>query len=132
MGKIKAFVSFLKKLWGGGITIQLFPFVFEGDVYIIISPFKPNDGQEQQLRRIGTSDITIVVERIMVIGIIILLLFAFLIMALFIVRWLVTIIPSDSPYEHLLETGMFFTHQDMRYITWSEVQSLCSIDGVTP
>lgn len=134
MNKIsKAFVSLLKKLWGGGITIQLFPFVFEGDVYIIINnPFKPNSGQDQQLRRIGTSNITIVIERIMVIGIIVLLLFAFLIIVLFIVRWLVTIIPSDSPYDHLLETGMFFTDQDMRYITWSEVQSLCSIDGVTP
>lgn len=130
---IKAFVSFLKKLWVGGITIQFFPFVFERDVNINInSPFKPNNGQAQQLRKIGANDITIVVERIIVIGIVVLVITAFLIVALFIVRWLVTIIPSESPYDHLLETGMFFENQDKRYITWSEVQSLCSIDGVSP
>lgn len=134
MSKIlKALVDIIRKLWAGDVTIQLFPFVFNGDVYIYAnSSFNSSNGKKCQLSRIGTSNITIAVERTFVIGIIVLLLLALLLIAFLIVRLLLIIIPSDSPYDQLLETGMFFENQESRYITWSEVQSLCVIDGVTP
>jgi len=41
-------------------------------------------------------------------------------------------IPSESPIDRFVATGLFFENQDSRCISWAEIQSLFVIEGVSP
>lgn len=140
MGKvIKRFVSLLKKLWGGSVNLSFILTIINGNAYFTgngqpTSPEHsvPNENQEKQPQSYKTSTSLIIIQRFFVIAILAFFLAVVFIFILGIVRVSFAIIPAESPFQHLQETGMFFEDQESRYISWSEVQSLYKIDGISP
>lgn len=128
---MRKIAKLFKKLWAGDFTFVLFNFEIHNHIEI--------DGEKASKKHISQKDTDsspciaqVVAGRLFTIIIIILLVIIILALIWLIIRVLFIHLPSESPIDRFVETGLFFENQDSRCISWAEIQSLFVMEGISP